>query len=162
MIRKSLGGVKRFIEQDNVRINENKFKLSKFVLFSLLIILVIIVLSGTVSAAVSPVKLANTPQPKFHHDNSNTGQSQYKGPQTNSTKWKYTTKSWIQSSPAIGTDGTIYFGSDDNKLYALNPTGTQKWNFTPGSFTTPGPISDQTEQGITRYTSEAMITNYML
>ena len=33
-------------------------------------------------------------------------------------KWKYGgTKSWIISDPAIGSDGTIYFESGDNKLY---------------------------------------------
>src|SRR5208282_3668875 len=31
------------------------------------------------------------------------------------------------TSPAIGADGTIYFGSDDD-LYAVNPDGTQKWD----------------------------------
>jgi outer membrane protein assembly factor BamB len=32
------------------------------------------------------------------------------------------------SSPAIGSDGTIYVGSFDNKLYAVNPNGTAKWD----------------------------------
>lgn len=27
----------------------------------------------------------------------------------------------------MGADGTIYMGSDDNRLYALNPDGTLKW-----------------------------------
>lgn len=83
-----------------------------------------IVLSGAVSAAT----LANTPQPKFHHDNNNTGQSQYQGPQTNSTKWKYETLDHIDSSPAIGADGTIYFGTLF-RMNALSPTGTMKWRY---------------------------------
>ena len=33
-------------------------------------------------------------------------------------------------SPAIGVDGTIYTGSNDDNLYAINPDGTQKWAFT--------------------------------
>ena len=32
------------------------------------------------------------------------------------------------SSPALGTDGTIYVGGS-NKLYAINPNGTLKWDF---------------------------------
>lgn len=32
-------------------------------------------------------------------------------------------------STAIGKDGTIYFGSDDNHIYALNPDGSEKWRF---------------------------------
>ncbi len=35
----------------------------------------------------------------------------------------------VESSPAIGSDGTIYIGSFDDKLYAINPDGTEKWNF---------------------------------
>ena len=39
----------------------------------------------------------------------------------------------IDSSPAIDTDGTIYVGSDDENLYALNPTdGSLKWKNTIG------------------------------
>jgi len=35
-------------------------------------------------------------------------------------------------APAIGTDGTVYVGSLDSKLYAYNPDGTSKWVFTAG------------------------------
>ena len=41
----------------------------------------------------------------------------------------------MASSAGIGADGSIYFGSADGKLYALNPNGSQEW-----SFTTDGPI----------------------
>jgi outer membrane protein assembly factor BamB len=33
----------------------------------------------------------------------------------------------VNSSPAIGADGTVYVGSFDGRLYAINPDGTQKW-----------------------------------
>jgi outer membrane protein assembly factor BamB len=33
------------------------------------------------------------------------------------------------SSPAISSDGTIYFGDLVGKLYALNPNGALKWNY---------------------------------
>ena len=33
------------------------------------------------------------------------------------------------SSPAIGLDGTLYVGSDDETLYAINPDGLLKWTF---------------------------------
>src|SRR5581483_1733289 len=32
----------------------------------------------------------------------------------------------------IAADGTIYFGSHDKNLYALNPDGSKKWAFTTG------------------------------
>ena len=95
--------VEKFIEYSKASINENK--LSKYILLLILLFLGAIIFSGAVSAA----SLATSPQPKFHHDNNNTGQSQYKGPQTNNTKWKYAylTGNEIDSSPAIGKDGTI-------------------------------------------------------
>jgi outer membrane protein assembly factor BamB len=37
------------------------------------------------------------------------------------------------SSPAIGTDGTIYVGSSDNSLYAVNTEGSIKWSYPTGS-----------------------------
>ncbi len=35
----------------------------------------------------------------------------------------------MSDSPAIGADGTIYIGSNDHNLYAVNPDGTKKWSF---------------------------------
>ncbi|AKB37166.1 cell surface protein [Methanosarcina siciliae C2J] len=75
--------------------------------------------------------LAQTPWPKFQMDSYNTGQSQYAGPETNNIIWTYTAGAAFQyCSPAIGADGTIYIGNKDKKVYALNPDGTQKWNYT--------------------------------
>ena len=33
--------------------------------------------------------------------------------------WEFETGSLVFSSPAIGSDGTVYVGSGDNKLYAI-------------------------------------------
>ena len=46
-------------------------------------------------------------------------------------KWKFQTGGPVRSSPAIGSNGTVYVGS--LYLYALNPDGTQKWKFQAGS-----------------------------
>ena len=40
-----------------------------------------------------------------------------------SLKWYYQTGYYIESSPAIGSDGTVYVGSDDYYLYAINSDG---------------------------------------
>ncbi len=39
--------------------------------------------------------------------------------------------SYVQSSPAVAPDGTIYIGSEDTNLYALNPDGTVNWSRSP-------------------------------
>jgi outer membrane protein assembly factor BamB len=44
-------------------------------------------------------------------------------------KWSYSTGDLINGKAAIGPDGTIYVGSWDSFLYALNPDGTLKWKF---------------------------------
>ena len=49
--------------------------------------------------------------------------------QSGSLKWKYETNRGIYSSPAIGSDGTIYVGSGDSYLYAINPDGSLKWKY---------------------------------
>ena len=58
-------------------------------------------------------------------------------PNDGSLMWRTNTTGGLNSSPAIGTDGTIYVGSTYDRLggttitefYALNPDGTEKWSF---------------------------------
>ncbi|MEE9443283.1 MAG: PQQ-binding-like beta-propeller repeat protein [candidate division Zixibacteria bacterium] len=50
-------------------------------------------------------------------------------------KWIFETGDGVESSPAIGPDGTIYFGSYDSCFYALTDMGNegvQKWKFKTG------------------------------
>src|SRR5262245_57941434 len=54
--------------------------------------------------------------------------------------WSFPTGGAIFSSPALGPDGTIYVGSDDKKLYAVNPDGTVKWSFTTGAAVKSSPL----------------------
>ena len=46
----------------------------------------------------------------------------------------------IRSSPAIGPDGTIYVGSDDGKVYAVQPDGTKEWEFETGGAVSSSPV----------------------
>lgn len=54
-------------------------------------------------------------------------------------RWVYATPDWIDSTPAVGADGTVYFGCWDGKLYALNPDGTLKWWLVGGSYIASSP-----------------------
>ena len=49
--------------------------------------------------------------------------------------WEFETGGTIgNSSPAIGSDGTVYIGSNDYKLYAINgKTGVKLWEVETGS-----------------------------
>ena len=53
---------------------------------------------------------------------------------------------WLESAPAIGSDGTIYIGSVDKNLYAINLDGSKKWAFKTGGwlYATPAIGSDGT------------------
>ncbi len=84
--------------------------------------------------------LADSPWPMFRQNLNHTGVSPY-DTITNNGKliWSFTAGHNVLSSPAIGSDGTIYVGSDDNKLYAINPDGTEKWNFTTGAIVRSNP-----------------------
>jgi outer membrane protein assembly factor BamB len=50
--------------------------------------------------------------------------------QNGQQRWQTFTPGYITSSPALGSDGTVYVGSFDHKLYALDPdTGQVRWTF---------------------------------
>lgn len=53
---------------------------------------------------------------------------------TSSQLWNFTTRRWVESSPAV-VDGVVYVGSDDGNLYALDAsTGTKLCSFTVGAY----------------------------
>jgi len=75
--------------------------------------------------------LANSPWPMFRNGQNHTGRSQYSALINNNQgkeRWAFYTGSGY-SSPAIGSDGTIYVGGY-KKFYTVNPNGTEKWDFT--------------------------------
>ena len=52
--------------------------------------------------------------------------------------WEFQTGDNVFSSPAIGSDDTVYVGSDDKKLYAINgKTGVKLWEFQTGHLVFP-------------------------
>jgi outer membrane protein assembly factor BamB len=54
--------------------------------------------------------------------------------------WEFKTGGVVNSSPAIGSDGTVYVGSDDNKLYAINgKSGVKRWEFETGFHVSSSP-----------------------
>jgi outer membrane protein assembly factor BamB len=57
---------------------------------------------------------ADSPNQETYDDNRHDAESF-------SVKWTFATAGEVKSSPAVGSDGTIYVGSDDNNLYAINP-----------------------------------------
>ena len=56
-------------------------------------------------------------------------------------KWTFPTGNWVDSSPALSKDGnTVYVGSWDNSLYAINcADGSLVWRFETNSYVTSSP-----------------------
>lgn len=90
-------------------------------------------------SAVAQAAMANSPWPCKGHDLKRSSQSPYIGAQNNTLKWCCETGGiHIQSSPAIGIDGTIYIGggclspetTNNKKIFVINPNGNLKWAYT--------------------------------
>ena len=76
----------------------------------------------------------------FRHDLGHSGATDSSGtlPQ-GKLKWVFSTGASIHSSPAV-TDGTVYVGSRDFKLYALDAaTGAKRWEYKTGSWVESSP-----------------------
>ena len=46
------------------------------------------------------------------------------------SEWQYVTDDPLYAAPAVGADGTIYFGDEYGLIHAVNPNGTRKWRYT--------------------------------
>jgi hypothetical protein len=91
---------------------------------------------------------SQSPWPRFRRGIQGTGQSPVIGSATGEdSKWEFLTFDVgdghggpINSSPAIGPDGTIYVGSDDEYLYAIDPMdGSYKWFYDLGDYVESSP-----------------------
>ena len=83
-----------------------------------------------------PVAISGMGKPvwsMFKYDSKRTGRCPYSGAQEAVQKWQFETGYMIDTSPAIGSDGTIYVGSCDGNLYAIKPDGKGKWAYKTGN-----------------------------
>lgn len=85
-------------------------------------------------------KLSTTaPWPMFQHDQKHTGKTRFVGTHVGALRWRFKTDGPIVSSPTIAEDGTIYVGSDDNYVYAINRDGSLKWRYKTGGIVRSSP-----------------------
>ena len=83
--------------------------------------------------------IASSQYPMFSYNLARTGRSPCYGSLLDNIKWSFETESPITSSPVIAPDGTIYFTSENDTLYALDVDGTRKWTVWLGTATASTP-----------------------
>ena len=54
-------------------------------------------------------------------------------------KWSYAAGLTVRATPAVAADGTVYFGSTDKGLYAVDSNGNLKWRYQTGGEVDAGP-----------------------
>lgn len=119
------------------------------------ILLILSLLAGTASVRAAAPPLASPdrvaagetpPWPMFRHDPQRTGRSLFVGPQHASVAWTYLIGSEVNSSPTVGSDGTIYIGAEDGRLYAIDPNGSLVWSLATGGgiYSSPALAGDGT------------------
>jgi outer membrane protein assembly factor BamB len=68
--------------------------------------------------------------PSHQFDAANSGKSPCAGVKNPVLRWTFKVPANVFAGPAIGPDGTLYFGTQDATLYAVGKDGKQKWKFT--------------------------------
>ncbi len=82
----------------------------------------------------------DTPWPLFHGNVERTGLSIYDtSGNMGNVRWTYRTNGYVFSSPVIGSDGSIYFGSNDYFLYAVDSSGVLRWKYRTGDIVESSP-----------------------
>ncbi len=106
---------------------------------AVIVALTLVILINFTDAITSPDEaLSSNSAPgdwaMFRHDNLRSGSDGNTGLIPEGVlKWSFTTGSAIHSSPAV-SGNTVYFGSQDYHLYAVNTeTGDLRWDFEAGS-----------------------------
>lgn len=93
-------------------------------------LLFIIVLFAMLSISYS---VGDNQQAMYQNNPQYTGETNYTGPSDNSTKWinqvELNNYSYIDGSPVIDGEGAIFYPSATGNLFAYNPDGSLKWNF---------------------------------
>lgn len=100
-------------------------------------LLVGLALALCIGVTASAAATVTQPWSMRGRDTKHVGRASVAGPPTSKVKWQFASGP-VWSSPAVAF-GTIYVGSGDCGLYALNADGTKKWRFPTGGLVYSSP-----------------------
>ncbi len=87
--------------------------------------------------------LAESPSPCFGQNARNTCRTDASGEFNDlGIDWNFSECGAVSSKAVVGPNGSIYFGSSDGYLYALNKTGEEKWSVKTGEIKTSPAVSN--------------------
>jgi outer membrane protein assembly factor BamB len=98
--------------------------------------------SGGAGAGYGAPLAADSPWPKFRRDPAQTGLGARLVARPDDVPWRHATLKGVFSSPVMAGDGTVYVGSADQNLYAIDRTGTLRWSFATGEIIDSAPLLD--------------------
>ena len=114
-------------------------KYNKIMVFMIFAMIACVLTVGSASASCcddnNSTGLANSSCPEYGINSNHTGQSNYTGPQTNTTKWSVNITT--SKSVVTGSNGTLYVAANNGTLYALNKDGSTLWTYNFISINTP-------------------------
>jgi outer membrane protein assembly factor BamB len=110
---------------------------NKLVILSLVLVLLLgtalVCFSGRESGpAKADDALTAAPWPMAAHDPQHSSGSPFTGSGIPYLKWAYKVEGEIDTSPLIGSDGTVYLAAGNSKFYGIDADGTLKWSYDLG------------------------------
>ena len=94
-------------------------------------------------AGIGDAGMPAAASPMFHVDARHTGRSPYRAPAAEPTDSKVAVSGVVYGSPAVGLDGTAWFGAHDRSVYAVAPDGKIKWSRATGDLVWCSPALGQ-------------------
>ncbi len=97
--------------------------------------------------------------PTAKYDYQHLGVSPNDGPATNHVQWQANIGAQMTPGPTVGSDGTVYVGTNDGRFFAVSPQGGILWQLNLGSFVLGS--ASITEDGVIYVGSWGTPTGYL-
>jgi outer membrane protein assembly factor BamB len=98
---------------------------------------------------VPAVSRSPSPWPSMRRDRYNTGAGTIMGKYRGDRPWSFATGAGLFTTPVLGGNGIVYFGSADHDFYALTPRGKLCWKLQTGNIIDAAAALDRSQRTVT-------------